>query len=82
MRKIIILSIFIISMITIYAQTPFTEAFDNIFRNISRVGATTGILYERVVPFARLYNFNSNAYSNVDTTSTRQNKPYFRPIIY
>jgi hypothetical protein len=60
-------------MISTYAQTRnshyYTEAFDNAFRNISRVEVTTGILYERVLPFARLYNFNSNIYPLVDTSN-------------
>ncbi|MCL2290437.1 MAG: alpha/beta hydrolase, partial [Bacteroidetes bacterium] len=69
MRKIIILSLFIISFFTVYAQNTFTEAFDNIFQNISRVDASTGILYERVIPFARLQNYNSNIMS-VDTSNS------------
>jgi len=86
MRKIIILTALIISISSISAQpadpSDYTEAFDYVFRNISRADATTRILYERVLPFAQLYNYNSNVYSYVDTISTRQNKTYFRPIIY
>jgi len=62
MRKIIILAALIISSITTYSQT-YTEAFDDIFRNVSRTDATTGILYERMIPFAQLYKFNSNVLS-------------------
>jgi len=36
----------------------YTEHFDYIFQNVSRVQATTGILYERVVPFANLTSPN------------------------
>ncbi len=58
-KYIILIALAISSNIAIYAQS-FTEMFDSIFRNISRSGATTGILYERVIPFAQLQNFNSN----------------------
>nr|MCR4737767.1 hypothetical protein [Bacteroidales bacterium] len=49
----------------IQAQT-YTQAFDSVFANVSRAGANTGILYERVLPFANLTNFNS-LLSNPDT---------------
>jgi len=72
MRKIVILTTLIISLTTISAQIsdPFdyTEVFDHVFRNVSRTDATTGILYERVVPFAQLHKFNSNL-SIIDTSS-------------
>ena len=92
MRKIIILSVLTISIITTYAQNTsffdYTESFDYVFRNISRADATTGILYERVVPFSGLYNFNSNTYSNVDTSNvdhflqgyTELYKASFQPV--
>ena len=62
MKKLIISIIWIVSGISIYAQDDFsyTEAFDSVFVNISRTDASTGILYERVIPFAQLHNFNSN----------------------
>ena len=60
-------------MATTYAQNSsffdYTESFDYVFRNVSRTDATTGILYERVVPFSSLYNFNSNMYPYVDTSN-------------
>jgi hypothetical protein len=36
------------------AETPYAEMFDSVFKNVSRIQATTGILYERSVPFANL----------------------------
>jgi len=62
MKKLIISIVWIVSGVSIYAQDDFsyTEAFDSVFTNISRTDATTGILYERVIPFAQLHNFNSN----------------------
>ena len=49
-----IFAIFIASF-SLNAQT-YTESFDSVFINVSRTQATTGILYERVVPFANLEN--------------------------
>jgi len=46
------------------AQQGFTELFDSVFVNISRTQATTGILYERVLPFSNLQQFSGN---NPDT---------------
>jgi len=71
MKKIIILTSLIVSASIVRAQS-LTEIFDEVFQNVSRADATTGILYERVLPFAGLYNFNSNI-SPVDTS----NKEHF-----
>ena len=68
MRKIIIFIALVTSINITYAQS-YTEAFDSVFANISKTQATTGILYERVLPFAELQNFNSNV-STVDTSSS------------
>ena len=68
MRTIIILAVLAASISIIYSQS-YTEAFDSVFVNISKVQATTGILYERVVPFANLVNYNSNVRSAVDTSN-------------
>ena len=72
-RSVLFLGMVII-LSSISAQTrqqTYTEAFDNAFRNISRTDATTGVLYDRVVPFANLVNFNSNVEVAVDTSSFR-----------
>lgn len=42
------------------AQQGFTELFDNVFANISRSDATTGVLYDRVLPFSNLKHFIGN----------------------
>jgi len=49
-------------------EKTFTASFDSVFQNISRADATTGILYERVVPFANLVNYNS-IFNTVDTSN-------------
>ena len=70
MKKITILTVLIINTIFLQAQfiSTYTSTFDSIFSNVSRIDATTGILYERVIPFAQLYNFNSNLSNSVDTS--------------
>jgi len=62
MKQSVLIFAMTIITLSLHAQTEqtYTEAFDSIFINVSRVQATTGILYERVVPFADLVNFNSN----------------------
>ena len=40
-------------------EGTYTEIFDSVFSVISKVDATTGIIYERVVPFANLVNYNN-----------------------
>lgn len=72
MRKLaFIFAIVAIASFSLQAQTEqtYTEVFDSIFSNVSRTQATTEILYERVVPFANLLNFNSNLNAVVDTSS-------------
>ncbi|MDR3047399.1 MAG: hypothetical protein LBU51_07290 [Bacteroidales bacterium] len=46
------------------AQTvgqSYTEIFDNLFVNVNKNDARTGILYDRVVPFSKLTDFNISA---------------------
>ncbi len=73
MKKTTIVWIFFLGIVNLYAQEiqTYTESFDSIFRNISRSDATTGILYDRVIPFANLKNFNSNSSQSVDTGSMK-----------
>ncbi len=61
MRKMVTTLCIALFSIALHAQTEqtYTQAFDSAFINISRTQATTGILYERVVPFAQLYRYNS-----------------------
>jgi len=56
MKELSVFFALIVITLSLHAQTDqtYTEAFDSIFINVSRVQATTGILYERVVPFADL----------------------------
>jgi len=78
MRKLIILAALAISVSVTYAQS-FTESFDSVFVNISRADATTGILYERVIPFAQLQNFNSNIVP-VDTSNHEHFRRAYREL--
>jgi hypothetical protein len=70
MKKLLILTLFFtaVSVNNIQAQS-FTDIFDTIFVNISRTQATTGILYDRVIPFSNLRQFSG---SNPDTADMHQ----------
>jgi hypothetical protein len=59
MKKAIFIFMLIISAITTLSQniSTYTEAFDNVFQNVSYSDATTGILYNRVIPFSGLCKF-------------------------
>ena len=69
MKKSLLPFLLIICCSTAFSQTgpSFTRLFDSLFANISMADATTGLLYDRVVPFANLPAFNSNRNPNVDT---------------
>jgi hypothetical protein len=69
MKKIITLALAVAVSIDITYAQSFTELFDSTFVNVSRTQATTSILYERVLPFAGLYKFNSNQ-TLVDTSNS------------
>ena len=72
MRKnqFLALTCIIISATTLKAQEQtFTQMFDSVFQHVSRVDATTGILYNRVLPFSNLKQFSS---SNPDTANMYQ----------
>jgi hypothetical protein len=69
MKKTFIIFAIAITSFSLQAQT-YTESFDSVFQNINRADATTGILYERMVPFAQLNNFNSTV-SPVDTSNSK-----------
>jgi len=64
------INITLLSTNIIQVERTYTERFDSVFSVVSRVQATTGILYERLVPFAQLQKFNSNVYS-VDTSNAK-----------
>ena len=57
-KNVFLIITFIIVTIYVKAQT-YTHAFDSVFAHISRADATTGILYERVLPFGNLTQYNS-----------------------
>lgn len=59
--KKIITSVFILICAVTNAQImhDFTETFDSVFSHISRTDATTGVLYNRVLPFSNATSFNS-----------------------
>jgi hypothetical protein len=68
-RFVLFFVIFLSINITVLSTLPptepktYTEMFDSVFSVVSRVQATTGILYDRVVPFANLVN------STLDTSN-------------
>jgi hypothetical protein len=60
MKKQLFFLFTVISIInvSVHAQEQtFTQMFDSVFRYVSRTDATTGILYNRVLPFSRLARF-------------------------
>ena len=50
----------------VYTQTVSVNevSLDQMLVNISKTTVTSGIIYERVAPFANLYNFNTNPNRN------------------
>lgn len=70
--KKIITSVFILICAVTNAQIMhnFTETFDSVFSHISRTDATTGVLYNRVLPFSNATSFNSLINSSVDTITS------------
>ena len=68
MKKFYILTAFMLCASSVTKAQSFSETIDEFFRNISRADATTGILYERIIPFAQLLNFNSHV-APVDTSN-------------
>jgi hypothetical protein len=70
MKKSVFIVLFILAAIFLHAQNQltYTEEFDRIFQNISRADATTRILYDRVVPFSQLLDFDIAA-AHSDTSN-------------
>jgi len=66
----IIFSFCLLSFVLQAQEQKSTNPFDHVFRNVNKVDATTGILYERVIPFAQLHKFNSKLLP-VDTSNCR-----------
>ena len=69
MKKSLLSFLIIICCSTAFSQTgpSFTRLFDSLFANVNMADATTGLLYDRVVPFANLPGFNSLRNPVVDT---------------
>jgi len=61
MKKLsfLVLIFIALSVSNVQAQS-FTDIFDTIFVNVSRADATTGILYDRVIPITTLRQFSGN----------------------
>ena len=57
-QSFVLAIVMLLSVASIKAQS-YTEAFDSVFTYVSRNDATTGILYERVMPFGNLTKYNS-----------------------
>lgn len=60
MKKLTIFTLlaFCIGFMNAQETFTYTESFDKAFAKISRTDAKTGLLYDRVVPFARLDNYD------------------------
>ena len=60
--KKLLLFLIVFASLTAEAQTPknFTQTADSCLVNLNKSGVTTGILYDRVFPFASLAIFNEN----------------------
>ncbi len=67
MKKISLFLLLVGQIYLVSAQAPtYTQWVDSIFQYVDKNQATTGILYERVMPFANLENFNR---TQADTSS-------------
>ena len=49
------------------AAQNYTQAFDSIFQHVDLSNTSTGILYERVLPFSNLVSYVTNIPHPVDT---------------
>ena len=71
MRTITLLFFFLLlNFFQVKGQTPFsfTRDVDSVFINLNKTFITSGILYDRVYPFARLHMFNT---TNFDTSNVQ-----------
>jgi hypothetical protein len=61
MKKISILLFCAVLNTALHAQKglTYTQIFDSLFINVQQTDATTGILYDRIVPFADLHRLNA-----------------------
>ena len=70
MKKLTTILLILVLATTLNAQNQtFTEMIDSIFQHVSRVDATTGILYNRVLPFSNIKQFSG---CNPDTANMYQ----------
>jgi hypothetical protein len=65
MEKILFFCVLLLAT-NVHAQTiPANElSLDQMLVNIDKTTVSSGIIYERVAPFANLYSFNTNANRN------------------
>jgi hypothetical protein len=61
MKKLLTILLTMCSVLTLKSQSDFTNMFDSVFQYVSRTDATTGILYNSVLPFSGF----SKGYCNV-----------------
>lgn len=68
MKPKLLLSLLLILSVSVKAQiiSSFTHDADSVFRNLNKSYITTGILYDRVYPYAMLHMFNTSYF---DTTN-------------
>ena len=75
--KALLFILFLSTFGCLKAQTllSFTRDVDSVFLNLNKTFITSGILYDRVYPFARLHMFNT---PNFDTTNVQHfNQAYY-----
>jgi hypothetical protein len=74
MKLTFTLSLWAMSVVSVLAQqpcppdTPYKETAYNILKNLDKSQVPTGILYEKVLPLANLYEYTGN--TDTDTTHT------------
>jgi hypothetical protein len=61
MRKLLLLLVFLANLTPINSQNIPPTKVDTMLANIDKTGLTTGVLYQRAVPFSRLAAFNEGA---------------------
>lgn len=66
MKKHIITFLIVSTFAGAFAQN-YTQAFDSVFQHVDLSHTSTGILYERVLPFSNLVNYVTNITHPVDT---------------
>jgi hypothetical protein len=77
MKKVSIILLICMSVTTLKSQEQtFTQMFDSVFQYVSRADATTGVLYNRVMPFSGLSRFETSDTANSTLFKQAYNELY------